>query len=83
MFKKIKYIILSVMLLLESYFIYAFIGFTIRNSLTPKLIGETTARFTGSFIMGITFLIVAIIFGVGIGFYIWLFIKKRNKKESA
>lgn len=62
MFKKI---IFGLLILINTYFLYGAIGFSVMGANCPKLIGDTSAIFMGNyvlaFVFGIAFVVATII----------------------
>ena len=59
--KTFRIILLIILGLLDTYFIYSTIGYIWDGLTYPKLVGDTTSFFCGMFIMGAIFFAAAII----------------------
>ena len=59
--KTFRIILLTILGIIDAYFIYATIGYIVQSFDYPKIVGEETAVFCGVFIIATIFLILFII----------------------
>lgn len=59
--KVFRIIMLILLGIVDTYSVYAIIGYIILGLQTPKLIGKTTTIFTGTYIMSLTFFAIVLV----------------------
>lgn len=77
--KAFRITMLVLLSIIDTYCIYATIGYLILGIQTPKIIGNTTTTFTGMYIMATTFFLFTLIATL---FIIIISIKLRKSKSK-
>lgn len=80
--KKFKIILVSLLSVVDLYFLYSTIGYLILGIQTPKILGDRQTTFMGMYMMSITFGVLFVLLTITIIILCIKFFKsKQDKKE--
>ena len=73
-----KKIILTILCLIDAYFLYATIGYLVLGIQTPKILGGVPTTFMGMYMMSMTFFgLLAVMTTIIV--FLWIRFAKKNK----
>lgn len=79
--KTFRIVLLSVLGILDAYFLYATIGYLVLGIKTPKILGGIQTNFMGMYMMSMTFFALFVV-ATGVIVFIAIRMHKNSKQKS-